>query len=152
MKSFVRRRLEQPSSGDNALHAQHAEERRGMVLEIPDHAQHVQAVAGRACGDRKILETSIRSVKEQGASTRRAVKQHQACGEGTREILICITILYRSLCLPVFLRSVFLLLHARFLGVVWSFEHTCLSRCFISRFTVESVQCRNESIGRHSVP
>ena len=64
-------------------------------------------------------------------------------------ILICITILYRSWCLPVFLRSVFLLLHARFLGFVWSFQHTCLSRCFIVRFTVESVQCRNESIGRH---
>ena len=45
----------------------------------------------------------------------------------------------------------FLLLHARFLGVVWSFEHTCFSHCFISRFTVESVQCRNESNGRHPV-
>ena len=50
-----------------------------------------------------------------------------------------------------FLRSVFLRLHARFLCVVWSLEHTCLSRCFLSRFTVESVQCRNESIGRHPV-
>ena len=49
------------------------------------------------------------------------------------------------------LRSVFLRLHARFLGVVWSFEHTCLSRCFLPRFTVESVQCRNESIRRHPV-
>ena len=48
-------------------------------------------------------------------------------------------------------RSVFLRLHARFLGVVWSVEHTCLSRCFLSRFTVESVQCGNESIGRHPV-
>ena len=34
---------------------------------------------------------------------------------------------------------------------VWSFEHTCLSRWFISRFIDESVQCRNESIGRHLV-
>ena len=41
--------------------------------------------------------------------------------------------------------------HARFLGVVWSFEHTCLSRCFLSRFTVETVQCRKESIGKHPV-
>ena len=39
----------------------------------------------------------------------------------------------------------------RFLGVVWYFENTCLSRCFVSRFNVESVQCRNESIGRHPV-
>ena len=53
--------------------------------------------------------------------------------------------------LPVFLRSVFLLLHARFLGLVWSFEHTCLSRCCTSRFTVESFQSRSESIGRHTV-
>ena len=52
---------------------------------------------------------------------------------------------------PFVLRSVFLRLHARFLGVIRSFEHTCLSRCFFSRFTVESVQCRNESIGRHPV-
>ena len=57
-----------------------------------------------------------------------------------------------ALCVfPFVLRSLFLRLHARFLGVVWSFEHTCLSDVFISRFTVESVQCRNESIGRHPV-
>ena len=69
-----------------------------------------------------------------------------------RSILICISRYCIALCVfPFFLRSVFLLLHARFLGVVWSFEHTCLSHCFISRFTVESVQCRNESNGRHPV-
>ena len=32
-----------------------------------------------------------------------------------------------------------------------SFEHTCVSGCFLSRFTVESVHCRNESIGNHPV-
>ena len=37
------------------------------------------------------------------------------------------------------------------LVLFWSFEHTCLSRCFIPRFTVESVHCRSESIGRHPV-
>ena len=49
-----------------------------------------------------------------------------------------------------FLCSVFLRLNARFF-CVWSFEHTCLSRCFVLRFTVESVQCGNESSGRHPV-
>ena len=37
------------------------------------------------------------------------------------------------------------------LVLFWFLEHTCLSRCFLSRFTVESVRCRNESIGRHPV-
>ena len=40
----------------------------------------------------------------------------------------------------------FCVLHARFLRVVWSFGHTSLSRCFISRFTVESVQCRTSQL------
>ena len=60
------------------------------------------------------------------------------------------TVSYRGV-FPFVLRSVFLRLHARFLGVVWSFEHTSLSRCFLSRLSVESVQCRNESIGRQPV-
>ena len=37
------------------------------------------------------------------------------------------------------------------LVLFWSFEHTCLSRCSLSRFNVHSVQGRNESIGRHPV-
>ena len=52
------------------------------------------------------------------------------------------------------LRSVFLRLHARFsvsLVCVGDPDTSVFHEVFISRFTVKSVQCRNESIGRHPV-
>ena len=52
------------------------------------------------------------------------------------------------------LRSVFLRLHARFsvsLVCVGDPDTSVFSPSFISRFTVDSAQCRNESIGRHPV-
>ena len=71
-----------------------------------------------------------------------------------RSILICITILYRSLCLPVFPAfCVSAVAHARFLGVVWPFEHTCLSRCLsqdslskvfnVETSQLEGIPCRD---------
>ena len=65
--------------------------------------------------------------------------------------MICIMTLYRYLCLPVFPA---LCVSAVARALPWccsGLSKTRLSRCFLSRLTVESVHCRNESIGRHPV-
>ena len=58
--------------------------------------------------------------------------------------------LYRYLCLPV---CPALCVHAvaRALPCCFGLPNTRVSQCFLSRFTVASVHCRNESIGRRPV-
>ena len=99
-----------------------------------------------------ILEHILRCIETQYSrllSIRRCIEIQYS---RSRSILICITILCRSRCLSVFFCVLCFCGCTRASCVLFGHSNTRVSPdAFISRFTVESVQCGNESIGRHPV-